>query len=74
MSGIAARSRSSIISPSTVINSLASAGVGLATANIAGRTIGALAGLTPGAQEKIQDAGLWAGMLHTVIPPLFGNH
>jgi hypothetical protein len=72
MSGIAAQARSPIISPSTVINGLASAGVGLATANIAGRTLGALAGLTPAAQTKIQDAGLWAGMLHAVVPPIFG--
>jgi len=73
VSGIAAQARSPIISPATVINGLASAGVGMITANIAGRTIGALAGLSPGAQEKIQDIGLWGGMLHTVIPPLFGQ-
>ena len=73
MSGIASQARSSIISPSTVINGLASAGVGMVTANIAGRTLGALAGLSPHAQEKIQDIGLWGGMLHAVIPPLFGQ-
>jgi hypothetical protein len=72
VSGIASQARSPIISPATVINGLASAGVGLATANIAGRTLGALAGLTPAAQAKIQDTGMWAGMLHAVIPPLFG--
>lgn len=72
MRGLAVQARSPIISPATVITGLASAGVGLATANIAGRTLGALAGLSPGAQEKIQDVGLWAGMLHAVIPPLFG--
>lgn len=72
MTGIATQARSPIISPATVINSIASAGVGLATASIAGRTLGALAGLTPAAQEKIQDTGLWAGMLHAVVPPLFG--
>jgi hypothetical protein len=72
MTGIATQARSPIISPATVINTIASAGVGLATASIAGRTLGALAGLTPAAQEKIQDTGLWAGMLHAVVPPLFG--
>jgi len=72
MTGLSTQARSSIISPATVITGLVSAGVGLATANIAGRTLGALAGLTPMAQEKIQDAGLWAGMLHAVVPPLFG--
>lgn len=74
ISGAASQARSPIISPANVINTIASAGVGLATANIAGRTLGALAGLTPAAQEKIQDTGLWAGVLHSVIPPLFGVH
>lgn len=73
MSGIASQARSPIISPATVINGLASAGVGMVTANIAGRTLGALAGLSQPAQEKIQDIGLWGGMLHAVIPPLFGQ-
>jgi hypothetical protein len=72
VAGASMQARSPIISPANVINSIASAGVGLATANIAGRTLGALAGLTPAAQEKIQDTGLWAGMLHAVIPPVFG--
>ena len=74
MRGVASQMRSPIVSPANVINTLASAGVGLATASLAGRTIGALAGLTPAAQTKIQDAGLWAGMLHAVIPPVFGLH
>lgn len=74
ITGAAMQARSPIISPANVINSIASAGVGLATANLAGRTLGALAGLTPAAQEKIQDTGLWAGMLHSVIPPIFGGN
>lgn len=72
MSGIKAQTGSNIISPSTVIKGLASAGVGLGVATLAGKTIGALAGLTPVAQEKIQDIGLWGGMLHSVIPPVLG--
>lgn len=73
VSGIGAMAGSPIISPATVISGLASAGVGLATANIAGRTLGALAGLTPEAQNKLQDMGMWAGMLHAVIPPVLGQ-
>jgi hypothetical protein len=72
MSGIKAQTGSGIVSPSTVIRGLASAGVGLGVATLAGKTIGALAGLTPVAQEKIQDIGLWGGMLHSVIPPVLG--
>ena len=71
IAGIGAQSGANIISPMDVIRGLVSAGVGLATANVAGRTLGALAGLTPAAQEKVQDMGLWAGLLTSVIPPLF---
>ena len=70
LSGIKQQVGSDIISPHTVIRGLASAGVGLATATLAGKTIGALAGLSPVAQENIQNMGLWGGMLHTVIPPV----
>lgn len=73
VSGIGAMAGSPIISPATVISGLASAGVGLATANLAGRALGALAGLTPEAQHKLQDMGMWAGMLHAVIPPVLGQ-
>lgn len=72
MSGIGSAQRSSIISPANVISGIASAGVGLATANIAGRALGALAGLTPAAQNKLQDMGLFAGMLHAIVPPILG--
>lgn len=73
MGGLATQARSPIISPATIINGIASAGVGLATANLAGRALGALAGLTPEAQNKLQDMGLYAGVLHAIIPPLFGG-
>lgn len=73
VSGFGAMAGSPIISPATVISGLTSAGVGLATAHLAGRTLGALAGLTPEAQNKLQDMGMWAGMLHAVIPPVLGQ-
>lgn len=72
MNGFASQARSSIISPATVINGIASAGVGLATANIVGRALSALAGLTPEAQNKLQDMGLYGGMLHAIVPPMLG--
>lgn len=73
VSGIGAMTNSPIISPATVVSGLASAGVGLATAHLAGRALGALAGLTPEAQNKLQDMGLWAGMLHAVVPPVLNQ-
>jgi hypothetical protein len=72
VSGIAAQHGTDILRPRDVIAGLASAGVGLATANVAGRTLSALAGLTPSAQSQLQQAGLWGGIMRHVIPPLFG--
>lgn len=71
MSGLATAQRSPIISPATVISGLASAGVGLATANVAGRALSALAGLTPAGQQKLQDLGMWGGMMHAIVPSVF---
>lgn len=72
MSGLSAGTQSPIISPATVINGIASAGVGLATATVAGKALSALAGITPAAQEKIQDMGLWGGMMHAIVPAMMG--
>ena len=72
MSGLSAGTGSPIIRPSDVISGIASAGVGLATANVAGKALSALAGLTPMAQEKIQDMGLWGGMMHAIVPAMLG--
>lgn len=74
MSGISTGLQSPVIRPIDVVRGFASAGVGLATANIAGRTLSALAGLTPEAQRKLQDLGLWGGMMHAVMPPLFRGY
>jgi hypothetical protein len=74
MTGISTAQRSPIIRPVDVIRGIASAGVGLATANVAGRALSALAGLTPAGQEKLQDMGLWGGMMHAIVPSMFGNH
>jgi hypothetical protein len=73
MTGISAGLQSPIIRPVDVINGIASAGVGLATANVAGRALSALAGLTPAAQNTLQDMGLWGGMMHAIVPAMFGG-
>ncbi|NDD52621.1 hypothetical protein EBZ39_01865 [bacterium] len=72
MTGLSTGVQSPIIRPSDVINGIASAGVGLATATVAGKALSALAGLTPAAQEKIQDMGLWGGMMHAIVPAMLG--
>lgn len=73
MSGISANMRSPIIRPIDVVRGIASAGVGLATATIAGKALSAMAGLTPAGQNKLQEMGLWGGMMHAVVPGLFGR-
>jgi hypothetical protein len=73
MSGISTSQNSPIIRPVDVIRGIASAGVGLATANMAGRALSALAGLTPAGQEKLQDMGLWGGMMHAIVPAMFNQ-
>lgn len=72
LSGLSAGTRSPIIRPIDVINGIASAGVGLATAHVAGRALSALAGLTPAGQEKLQDLGLFGGMMHAIAPAVLG--
>jgi hypothetical protein len=72
MTGLSAGTKSPIIRPMDVINGIASAGVGLATANVAGRALSALAGLTPEGQRKLQDLGLFGGMMHAIVPSVLG--
>lgn len=72
MAGLSAGSNSPIIRPVDVIRGIASAGVGLATATVAGKALSALAGLTPAGQQKLQDIGLWGGMMHAIVPSIFG--
>jgi hypothetical protein len=55
------------------VHGIASAGVGLATATLAGKALSALAGLTPEGQNKLQELGLWGGMMHALVPTLFGR-
>jgi hypothetical protein len=35
--------------------------------------LGALAGLSPEAQQGLQRAGMWAGVLRAVVPPVYGQ-
>lgn len=72
MTGLGTGLQSPIIRPADVINGIASAGVGLATATSAGKALSALAGLTPMAQEKLQDMGLWGGVMHAIVPSMLG--
>jgi len=62
----------SMLSPRHFIRGLATAGVDLATAHIAGGVLGVLGGLKPQAQKKLQDIGLWGGMIRGVTGSVLG--
>ena len=65
----------SVLSPAHFVRGLATAGVDLATAKIVGGTLGALGGLTPVAQEKLQDMEAWGGLIrvHGTIRRFLGT-
>lgn len=61
-----------VLSPRHFINGLATAGVDMATARVVGGVLGALGGLTPEAQNKIQEVGLWGGLLRGTVGSMLG--
>lgn len=54
---------SNLVSPGQVINTMVNAGIGYGTAWLAGKTLGALAGVSPATQQKLCEIGTWGGML-----------
>lgn len=65
-----ARGDASWISPFDIARVSVSALAGMA----AGKVIGALAGLTPSAQSKLQEIGTWSGLLTAVVPPAISRY
>jgi hypothetical protein len=62
-----------IISPYDLARIGVGMGAGLAQAYLGGKVLGALAGLTPQAQKRLQQTGAFAGALKAVVPGLFGG-
>lgn len=60
-----------VLHPKHFVKGLAAAGLNLATARVAGGILGALGGLKPEAQEKLQDIGVWAGLLGGALKSIF---
>jgi hypothetical protein len=57
------------VSPFDVAKIAVGAGAGLVSGLVAGKALGILAGLTPQAQQGVQQIGLWSGVLNSVVPP-----
>jgi hypothetical protein len=68
-----ARGGFGLISPFDIARIGLGMGAGLSQAYLGGKVLGAVAGLTPGAQKQLQQAGLVAGALKAVVPALFGR-
>ncbi len=61
-----------LLSPQHFIRGLANAGLDVATARLAGGVLGALGGLTPKAQQQLQQMGLWSGMIRGITGSVLG--
>jgi hypothetical protein len=69
----AAKGGPGIINPFDLTRIAVGMGAGLSQAYLGGRVLGALAGLTPEAQAKFQQVGLFAGAIKSVVPGMFGG-
>ena len=65
---------SRFVSPMDIARVGMGMGAGYIQASIGGRVLGALAGLTPEAQRTLQNAGVVAGAVKSVVPGLFGGY
>lgn len=61
-----------LISPLDIARMAVGMGSGAVSGLLVGRTLGALAGLTPEAQTGLQRAGIMAGLLTNIVPKAFG--
>lgn len=62
----------SVLSPQHFIKGLATAGVDLVTSRLVGGALGALGGMTPEAQEKLQNMGVWGGLIRGTVGSMLG--
>lgn len=60
-----------LISPVDIARIGVGAGSGWLSGLVVGKTLGALAGLRPEAQETLQRTGIWAGILSNTVPLIF---
>jgi hypothetical protein len=72
LAGASQAAQSDVVSPWQVGTAAAlGAGKGWATGLAAGKILGVLAGLKPAAQQQLQSAGLWGGLITGVANSLF---
>jgi hypothetical protein len=74
LAGTSAMTGQPVVSPYQVAMTSAAMGTaGYAAGSVAGRMLGALAGLSPESQKVLQQTGMWGGLLTGAISPLFNR-
>jgi hypothetical protein len=74
VSGAGAATGQGRVSPFQVASAAAlAAGTGLAAGIVVGKVFGALAGLSPDAQRRLQRTGVWAGLVGGAVHSLFAR-
>lgn len=68
--GAGTATNSNIVSPMDVTRMAVGMGTGYASATLMGKAFGVLAGLSPEAQQALQAAGMWSGVMRTVTDPV----
>jgi hypothetical protein len=65
---------SDLLSPRAFVNGLVAAGADYGTARLAGGVLGALGVMPPRTQTKLQEMGLWSGLMRGVTGTLLGMY
>jgi hypothetical protein len=68
--GAGATRNSNVVTPMDVARVAVGMGTGYASATLLGKTLGTLAGISPQAQGALQQAGIWSGLMKSVVDPV----
>lgn len=68
-----AKGGSNWLSPMDIARVGLDMGAGYVTGLVAGRILGALAGMSPSAQRRLQDIGMWSAAIGASVPRLLGK-
>lgn len=69
----ALRGGANLISPMDVARMTAGMGTGYLSGALIGKVFGALTGMPGSTQDRLRNAGLWAGLISNIIPIAFGR-
>lgn len=73
LEGSSALSGKSLVTPMDVAKLTAGMGSGYLSGAVIGKTLGLMSGMSPSAQERLKNTGLWAGVVANMVPLAFGR-